>query len=354
MSWICPCGKTNNDDRSVCRSCGYQLEQAPDISEEQRRAQEIGIEWYQWSTSRDARVRSSHQKMDGVLVAWDDPPSPEQLNGEPSTGRYHAGEVQGCRCLMLPIADLAEIHWPARVYRHGRILTMRKQDFQRLWSDGSDFQNSKSFVPTFASSSVRPTSGRTGGKVLGWLLTIAGVVVLVLAVLVLRNVSITSSTSTPSATDTNAELNTPNPTTSTNRAPAYAIGQEFSVGYWSYVCHHAGWTSMIGSDFSAENANAAFLVIDVTVQNNDTSSSTLPPLQLLDAQGREYDHSTAGMLSERFFGPLESLNPGVSKHGYVAFDVPPNRQYFLLVSGGFESGKRAIVALPVPADTKGS
>jgi hypothetical protein len=57
MAWICPCGKSNSDNRRSCKSCGYQLReqhgltqvgincQRP-VSEEQRKAQQIGIEWY--------------------------------------------------------------------------------------------------------------------------------------------------------------------------------------------------------------------------------------------------------------------------------------------------------------------
>ena len=128
----------------------------------------------------------------------------------------------------------------------------------------------------------------------------------------------------------------------------YALGQEFSIGYWSYRCNRFGWTPVLGSGFSMDQANAAFLVVDITAQNSDHTSSTLPPFYLMDTEGRKYDHSTKGSLRDGFFGPLEALNPGVSKRGYVAFDVPPEHQYVLLVSGGFESGRHAIVSLAMP------
>lgn len=41
------------------------------------RAESIGLNWYEWRTSEDARVRKSHQTMNGVLVNWNDPPSPK-------------------------------------------------------------------------------------------------------------------------------------------------------------------------------------------------------------------------------------------------------------------------------------
>jgi hypothetical protein len=61
------------------------------------RSERIGIEWYQWQTSEDQRVRRSHRNMDQVLVAWGDPPQPEELVGEKSTlGRAHAGCFPNC------------------------------------------------------------------------------------------------------------------------------------------------------------------------------------------------------------------------------------------------------------------
>jgi hypothetical protein len=68
-------------------------------------------------------------------------------------------------------------------------------------------------------------------------------------------------------------------------------------------------------------------------------------MYLLDSAGRKYDSSTAGMFSDGFFRLLDSLNPSVKKRGLVAFDVPSDQEYTLLVSGGFRSGDEAIVPL---------
>jgi hypothetical protein len=144
---------------------------------------------------------------------------------------------------------------------------------------------------------------------------------------------------------------TPNPPpTQANVPPVYATDQSFSVGYWTYLCHAAFWTPVLGFDpYSMERANSTFIVVDITARNDDTSPSTLPPFQLVDGDGRTYGQSSAGMLSQGFFSGLEQLNPGVSKRGRIAFDVPPDRQYVLAVSGGIESGLKAIVLLPMSA-----
>jgi hypothetical protein len=138
-----------------------------------------------------------------------------------------------------------------------------------------------------------------------------------------------------------------------NRPAAYAVAQEFSVGYWTYRCNRVAWTSTLGSGFTSQKANAAFLVIDVTVRNNDKSASTLPPFYLMDAEGRKYDESSDVTLQDGFFNILEKLNPDLSKEGLIAFDVPYGRRYFLLVSGGFESTEKALVVIPQAAEAGG-
>jgi len=97
------------------------------------RSEDIGISIYQWSTSEDARVRLSHRLMDKVIVYWSDAPSPEALVGEKSSlGHYHAGDCPNCRCTPLPVVDLREIAWPARMYAGGRIQRVTLAQFKRL------------------------------------------------------------------------------------------------------------------------------------------------------------------------------------------------------------------------------
>src|ERR1700691_2164020 len=128
----------------------------------------------------------------------------------------------------------------------------------------------------------------------------------------------------------------------------HTLGDQFSVGYWAYRCDGARWLPFIGTGFSIERRTSAFLIFDITAQNNDTSSSALPPFHLVDSEGRIYDQASAGVFVDGIIGPLESLNPNVSKHGYLLFDVPPNRQYTLQVAGGYESRESALLALSLP------
>lgn len=62
----------------------------------QARATNLGSTHYIWRTMHDARVRESHKKMDGKVVAWNDPPTLDNLTG-------HAGALPNCRCFCEPI-----------------------------------------------------------------------------------------------------------------------------------------------------------------------------------------------------------------------------------------------------------
>lgn len=98
----------------------------------QARSASLGLRWYIWRTSEDERVRRSHDKMNGVLVNWDDPPDPEKLFGEESYGNYHAGDIFNCRCYPEPIVNLDYVVFPAKVYRNGAIRVMSRKQFEKI------------------------------------------------------------------------------------------------------------------------------------------------------------------------------------------------------------------------------
>lgn len=99
----------------------------------QIRSKAVGINWYVWRTSKDARVRHSHDIMEGVLVNFNNPPSPEKLAGEKYTyGVYNAGEIFNCRCYPEPVVDLEDVTFPALVYHNGKIIRMRKSEFLKI------------------------------------------------------------------------------------------------------------------------------------------------------------------------------------------------------------------------------
>lgn len=62
----------------------------------QARAENLGSEGYIWRTSEDGDVRPSHKAMNGKFVAWDSPPTLDNLKG-------HAGCLPNCRCYAEPV-----------------------------------------------------------------------------------------------------------------------------------------------------------------------------------------------------------------------------------------------------------
>ncbi|HWQ41312.1 MAG TPA: phage minor head protein [Desulfosporosinus sp.] len=98
----------------------------------QARCESIGLDWYRWRSSEDGRVRDSHRLMDGVLVRWTDPPSPERLDGlKNPPAPYHAGNIYNCRCYPEPVVNLDYVKWPAKVFRNGAITMMTRSQFEQ-------------------------------------------------------------------------------------------------------------------------------------------------------------------------------------------------------------------------------
>ena len=98
----------------------------------QARSELLGLRWYVWRTSEDQRVRDSHELMEGVIIAWSNPPSPEALNQERSYGHYHAGNTFNCRCYPEPLVEVEAIRWPHKVYYQNRIQMMTLAQFKRI------------------------------------------------------------------------------------------------------------------------------------------------------------------------------------------------------------------------------
>ena len=96
------------------------------------RAESLNLPWYVWRTSKDARVRSSHRHMDGVLIAWAEAPSPEALKGLKSYGTYQAGNTFNCRCYPEPLIYLDQVSWPHKVYHNGTIREMTRSAFKKI------------------------------------------------------------------------------------------------------------------------------------------------------------------------------------------------------------------------------
>lgn len=97
----------------------------------QARAEDLDLPWYVWRTSEDQRVRPAHKRMEGVLVRWVNPPSPERLVGQRNApAPYNAGNVWNCRCYAEPLLRLDQVSWPHRVYLNSSIQYLTRSQFE--------------------------------------------------------------------------------------------------------------------------------------------------------------------------------------------------------------------------------
>jgi len=95
---------------------------------------DLGIEWFEWITSKDARVRKSHDNLDHVLMSYYDLPSPEALVGEKNVGRYGPGDIYNCRCYAAPVINVNYLDFPHKIYSNGTIWKITKSSFRELVS----------------------------------------------------------------------------------------------------------------------------------------------------------------------------------------------------------------------------
>ncbi len=134
---------------------------------------------------------------------------------------------------------------------------------------------------------------------------------------------------------------------STKSVPvAHKIGDTAHVGYTSYAVWKVFYRDKLSNNqYLNQPPDATYLFVDLTVRNNDKAARTIAPFKLIDENGAEYETSSKAWSVEGGIGMLDSLNPGVSKRGYIVFDVPRGKHYKLEISGGYWSKDKALVDL---------
>ena len=71
----------------------------------EEQSKRLGSKRYVWRTSRDEIVRHDHRRLEGTVQLWSNPPVVDLATGR----RAHPGEDYECRCLALPIVELADV-----------------------------------------------------------------------------------------------------------------------------------------------------------------------------------------------------------------------------------------------------
>lgn len=129
------------------------------------------------------------------------------------------------------------------------------------------------------------------------------------------------------------------------------IGDQIEVGNFSYVVNGIQFKKTIGDEMMGQTSDGIYLIVDLTFRNNDTEEHTLDNsfFKLTDERGTEFSSSTDGESALELSGKttlfLKQCNPKITKRGFLVFEVPEKNVYDLHLSGGFWSGKTALVKL---------
>lgn len=119
--------------------------------------------------------------------------------------------------------------------------------------------------------------------------------------------------------------------------------ERIKVGYLTYKIIRSKWVRSHSP--YRQHTNASHLAIKMNVKNGDKKARMIPQFHLIDGQGAQYDESDNQFMMPDSIGLLDSLNPSVSKTGWVLFDVPRHRDYKLKVAGGYWSSETAYIQL---------
>ncbi|MGT2865537.1 DUF4352 domain-containing protein [Streptococcus fryi] len=131
----------------------------------------------------------------------------------------------------------------------------------------------------------------------------------------------------------------------------YHIGELVTVGDVSYIVNSKELATNVGGDFG-KTANGVYLILDITVTNNDKKAITVTDdfFKLLKGDVQYEADTSAGIYANvdaKFF--LTELNPEGSVTGKVVFDLTeetandPNLQ--LQVQTGFWGTQKELISL---------
>jgi len=161
-----------------------------------------------------------------------------------------------------------------------------------------------------------------------------------------------TSNTTASAPSTASAAKTTTTATATS-TPLPKIGQSVSVGSLTYTVNSATYEKTLndgGTGFAPSANGGEWLVLDISIKNDDTKARTINDTMFNVLLGStkysassDADIAINSQNSSSFF--LNQLNPGLSAHGLVAFNVPQSGNYTLDVESGMFGGSSASIQL---------
>jgi hypothetical protein len=114
----------------------------------------------------------------------------------------------------------------------------------------------------------------------------------------------------------------------------YEMGQGVKVGHLTFAAWNAQWYEKSSNNkYLNIKPDSCYLLVEITLKNDSNRRKIKPLFILIGEKGFRYElskkwHTGVGNLND-----FEHLSPGVSKDGYIVFDVRKNLQYTLRISG---------------------
>lgn len=126
----------------------------------------------------------------------------------------------------------------------------------------------------------------------------------------------------------------------------YKMEQGVKVGHLTFAAWNAKWYEKSSNNqYLNIKPDSCYLLVEITLKNDSNRRKIKPLFILIGEKGFRYElskkwHTGVGNLND--FG---YLSPGVSKDGYIVFDVRKNLQYTLRVSASHRPNYYALVEI---------
>lgn len=142
------------------------------------------------------------------------------------------------------------------------------------------------------------------------------------------------------------------PSKPTDTPEKFQPGTVIPVGKFMYTINGVKFAKRLGNSVVNETADGIFLLVDMTILNNDSETRMLDDslFKIKDVAGTEYEPASRAATTLEMSGGkaimFKQCQPKIPTKGVLVFEVPAQGQpYFLELSGGYWSSQHAQVAL---------
>ncbi len=124
------------------------------------------------------------------------------------------------------------------------------------------------------------------------------------------------------------------------------MGRGIKVGYLAFATWNARWYENSSNNPHLNvKPDFSYLLIEMTLRNDSNRRRINPLFILMDDRGIYYESSKKWFTGAGNMYSLSRLNPGVSKDGYIVFDVPKKFHYKLKVSDRYRTNSYALIEI---------